>query len=140
MALKTKDFVVGPDGGRDAGKVFVIRETPARILEKMAARAILALAENGAPIPDLAGGGMAALVGYSFQALMSGIPWHQAEPLMDEIMTYVAVRPDPANPSVVRALIDRGADGDDIEEVSTRIDIRAEWFTLNTGFSLADVK
>lgn len=137
MPLRTKDFVCPPTAGRDAGKVFVIRETPARLLEKMAAKAALALAENGTQIPDLAGGGMAALVGFSFQALMGGVPYHVAESLMDEMMSYIAIRPDPQHPEVVRALIDRGADGDDIEEVRTRLDLRVEWFVFNTGFSLA---
>jgi hypothetical protein len=38
---------------------------------------------------------------------------------------------------VRRALNDTGGDGDDIEEVYTRVQLREAWITLHTGFSIA---
>lgn len=123
-------------GNRDSGKVFVITEMFARPLEKWAYRALQAVAAGGAQIPE-GRGGMAELAQLGFQALANA-PFEMVEPLMDEMMGHVVIQPDPNNPEVTRPLIDKGGASDDIEEVTTRFKLRAEWFTLHTGFSLAD--
>lgn len=138
MALKTKVVTVVEEG-RDKGKVFLLTEMAARPAEKWAARAFLALAHSGLEVPGyVAGSGMAGLAILGFRAL-GGVAWAEAEPLLDEMMLCVKAMPDPGNPMVVRALVDRGMDGDDIEEVRTRLFLRSEVFALHTGFSLADV-
>lgn len=120
--------------GRDLGKVFVLTEMPATVAEKWAVRAFLAMARSGVEIPDeLAGSGIAGLMSLGLQAL-SGITWSDAEPLLDEMLRCVRIRPDPRNDDVIRALVDRGTDGDDIEEISTRLFLRKEVWALHTGF------
>jgi len=55
-----------------------------------------------------------------------------AKPLLDELMKCVKIIPDPSNRNIVRSLVDS-----DIEEVSTRLKLRAEVFKLHVGFSQA---
>ena len=61
-----------------------------------------------------------------------------AEPLMDEMFRCIQIQPDPRKPEVVRPLIDNGTEGDDIEEVATRLRLRSEVINLHTGFSMSD--
>ena len=132
MARKTLRYTVG-DAGRDQGKVFVITEMPASQAEKWAIRAFMAAAGAGAQIPDdLHAQGMAGLFRIGSEALAK-IPFELAEPLLDEMMDCVQIAPSPANPSVVRSLIE-----DDIEEVATRVRLRTQILQLHVGFSAAD--
>lgn len=126
MARKTLAVTITEEG-RDKGKVFVLTELPASQAEKWAARAVLALMKAGVDIPE--GGGMAEIAVAGLKAL-GQISWELAEPLMDEMFACVKVMPDPGNASIVRSLIE-----DDIEEVTTRVRLRSEVFTLHTGFS-----
>ena len=118
------------DAGRDLGKVFILTEMPASKVEKWAARAILALCKSGFDVPDGAGMEFIAVAGLK---ALGGLNFFDAEPLLDEMMECVQIRPDPSKPNVVRALIE-----DDIEEVKTRLQLRAEVFTLHTNFSIGD--
>ncbi|MGO4560975.1 hypothetical protein [Mesorhizobium sp. 2RAF21] len=115
---------------RDAGKVFVIREMPASQAEKWAMRALLSVARSGIDIGQAAGQGMQGIAVMGVSALLSS-NWDDAEPLLDEMMSCIQIRPDPANVNVVRNLIE-----DDIEEVMTRINLRREVLELHVGFSL----
>jgi len=121
----------GEPENRDAGKVFRIREMPAMQAEKWAMRALMAIARSGADIGAAVGGGMQELAGAGLQALMS-LRFEDAEPLLDEMMECVSIRPDPRNPQ-----IDRPLTPDDIEEVSTMLALRSEVLHLHTGFSVA---
>ncbi len=128
MARKTTNYTVSADG-RDKGKVFVITEMPASRGESWAMRAILALIENGANLPEgFERMGMAGLAEIGIKAL-SGLRWEQAEPLLSEMLSCVQIMPDPARPHVVRNLIE-----EDIEEIGTRITLRAEIFKLHADF------
>lgn len=135
MARKTRTVTI-TDPGRDHGKVFLLTEMPARRAEKWAARALLALAKSGVDMPDdIRAGGMAGIAILGLRALGS-MDFADAEPLLDEMMKCVQIMPDPARPDIIRELVDHGTDGDDIEEVATRLHLRAEVYTLHVGFSM----
>lgn len=128
MARSTVNYTV-TDDGRDFGKVFVLTEMPASKAESWAMRALLALMASGVEVPEgFDRMGMAAMAEVGIRAL-SGLKWEVAEPLLAEMMECVQVMPDPGKPHVVRRLIE-----EDIEEVATRVKIRAEVWKLHTGF------
>ena len=123
--------------GRDQSKVFLIKELSAQKAEDWAARLLLALTRNGVQVPEnVLDMGMAGIAAVGIRSI-GGIPWDQAKPLLDEMMACVRIQPSPSRPNIIRALIDRGDDGDDIEEITTRITLREAWITLHTGFSIA---
>lgn len=128
MARATTNYTVSDDG-RDRGKTFVLTEMPASKAESWAMRALLALMSGDVELPDgFERMGMAGMAEVGIRAL-SGLTWEVAEPLLDEMMACVQFMPDPSKPHVVRALFE-----EDIEEVSTRIKLRAEVWKLHTGF------
>nr|DAH84769.1 MAG TPA: Sperm-activating peptide [Caudoviricetes sp.] len=129
MARKTKALTIA-DEGRDQGKVFILREMPASQAEKWAMRALLSVARSGIDIGQAASQGMQGIALMGVSALLSA-NWDDAEPLLDEMMSCIEIRPDPAKVNIVRALIE-----DDIEEVMTRIKLRQEVLELHVGFSL----
>jgi hypothetical protein len=125
---KTVTVTIGPEGGRDSGKVYVLTEMPASRAERWATRAILALTRAGIDFPENAG--MAELASIGVKAL-GKVDFHDAEVLMDEMMECVKIQRDKKNPMLVHPLLE-----DDIEEVATRFRLKMEVFTLHTGFSL----
>jgi hypothetical protein len=70
---------------------------------------------------------------------LSQLHYEDIAPLMEEMFQCVTVQPDARHPNVIRPLIDFGTDGDDIEEIATRLRLRAEVFNLHAGFSNAGV-
>ena len=127
---KTKDVTIEAEG-RDKGKTFRLTEMSAAQAEKWAVRAFQGLAKSGVALPDdFESAGLAGIAVLGFQAL-GGMDYSLVEPLMDEMMGCVQIK----EPALVRALI-----GDDIEEIRTRLLLRAEVFELITGFSLAAVR
>lgn len=129
---KTKLVTITAEN-RDKGKTYLLTEMSAAKAEKWAARAFLALASSGVELPDGAAEAGLAGVAASGLAALAGLPWAQAEPLLDEMMQCVTIQPDPLkNPAFFRALVE-----DDIEEVSTRLLLRKELLELHLGFSLA---
>lgn len=137
MARKEITVTIDADG-RDQGKVFFIKELSAQKAEDWAARLLLALTRNGVQVPEnVLDMGMAGIAAVGIRSI-GGIPWDQAKPLLDEMMRCVRIQPSPSTrPNIVRALNDNGDDGDDIEEITTRITLREAWITLHTGFSIA---
>lgn len=136
---KTKIVTITAEG-RDKGKSFLIKEMPARRGEDWAARALLAVADAGINIGDIdPASGLAGLAVAGLRALKS-VSFDTLEPLMNEMMLCVRIMPDPAHPELIRDLIDRGQDDDDIEEVATRVELRREVFEIHTGFSLPGVR
>jgi len=123
---------------RDKGKVFRLREMSSQQAENWATRLLLTLANHGADVPqnffDTSMAGLAVLGVYG----LTHVPWAEAKPLLDEMMTCVRIQPNPGDPRVVRDLINLGGDGDDIEEVSTRLHLKDEVLKLHLGFSVAD--
>lgn len=125
---KTQTVTIDREG-RDQGKTFLITEMPAVQAERWAMRAFFAMANAGVDLPDdVADAGMAALASFGLRAL-GAIRWEDAEPLLDEMMGCVAFVPDRAKPEQTRKLMD-----EDIEEVSTRLELRRAVWELHTGF------
>ena len=122
MARKVATIVIDSEG-RDCGKVFQLREMPAMQAERWA--------KSGVEIPEnIANAGLAGVAALGLKAF-GGLDFADAEPLLIEMMSCVQIIPDPAKPQVVRFLVD-----DDIEEVATLLKLRAEVFSLHTGFSI----
>jgi hypothetical protein len=133
MARKTAIVVVDQDG-RDKGKRYLLTEMPASRAEKWAARAFLALAHSGVEVPqNLVDAGFAGIAILGLRSLM-GLQYDEAEPLLDEMMTCVEFLPDPTSDAVKRPI---NESAEDIEEVTTRVQLRTEVFQLHVGFSLA---
>jgi hypothetical protein len=127
---KTKEVTIGPDGGRDAGKRFLITEMSAAKAEKWAHRALAAMARSGLEIPEhITRMGMAGVIAMGMKALL-GADFRDAEPLMDEMFECIK-SVQPAMPQG-RALVE-----DDTEEVATRLLLRSEVLELHAGFSVA---
>lgn len=128
MARKTQTVKIDA-AGRDQGKIFLITEMSATRAEKWAIRALLAMGRNGIQLPaGIEKMGFSALVSFGIN-LITQLPFDEAEYLLDEMFTCVQIVPDPAKPQIVRGLID-----DDIEEISTRIQLRKEVFGLHSDF------
>jgi hypothetical protein len=128
MARKIATYTVS-DEGRDKGKVFILTEMPASQAESWAMRALLALMNGNVELPPgFESMGMAGMAEMGIRAL-AGLSWHVAGPLLDEMWQCVQIQPDPANAKIIRALIE-----EDIEEIKTRVMIRAEIWKLHTDF------
>ena len=131
MARKTLTVTIDAEG-RDQGKAFFIREMSASQAELWAAKAFLALARSGVEVPEgVTESGLAGIATFGFRAL-AGMTFGDARVLMDEMFACVQIIPNPAQPKVIRDLIE-----DDIEEVATRLRLRKEVFGLHVDFSLA---
>lgn len=128
MARKTINYTVA-DEGRDFGKLFVLREMAASQAERWAVRAFLAMARNGIEVPDgLMEAGMAGMASAGL-GMLTKIPYDEASVLMDEMFQCVTIQP---STNITRALVE-----DDIEEIATRIKLRAAVFKLHVDFSKA---
>ena len=128
MARKELSITITAEG-RDKGKAFFIREMPASQSEKWAIRALLAMGKGGIEVPEGAERAGFAGIARMLMTLIVKLPYDDAEVLLDEMFRCIQIQPDPQRPNVVRALVE-----DDIEEVSTRITLRAEVFKLHAGF------
>lgn len=131
---KTETVTLGSDAGRDSGKVFVITEMSASRAEKWATRALLAVGHAGFQIPpdvleELSGGGMAAMALIGINSLMQ-VSWVEAEPLLDEMMACVQIKP--SENAAPRPLIE-----DDIMEASSRVRLKKAVWDLHVDFSSA---
>jgi hypothetical protein len=125
---KTLTYTV-TDEGRDQGKAYLLTEMPADAAEKWAIRALLAVGRAGIDLPPgIEHEGLATIARLGLEALMR-IDFHDAEPLLDEMMACVQIQPNPADARVVRALVIG-----DIEEIGTIIALRRAVFRLHTGF------
>lgn len=140
MARKTRVVVIPEDGGRDAGKTFVLTELPASQAEKWAAKVWLGMARSGSSLrpteDDMAAGlaGVAAALVRQGVSLFANMQWHDFEPLMDEMWQCVRIRDMlPGNKPNVRQLFE----DQDIEELSTRLLLRMEVLKLHMDFSQA---
>jgi len=102
--------------------------------ERWALRALLALTNTGAAIPEEAlGAGMAGLAAVGVQAL-GMLDAVQVQPLLDELWP-ACVRIVPPNVKLMPQEILPGVNSQ-IEEVKTRLEIYRALFILHTGFSM----
>jgi hypothetical protein len=118
------------DEGRDKGKTFLITEMPAEQGEAWAGRVLLGVISSGTQLPEGRERlGMAALAEMGLRGLM-GIRWEALQPLLVEMFSTIQFVADPKLPSAsTRELIDG-----DIEEITTRVKLRVEWWKLHMGF------
>lgn len=129
--MPRKELTVVTKYGRDKDKVFHIQEMSAAQAEDWAVRLFLALARSGVEIPEnIAGAGLAGVAFLSL-SMLGGVRYEDAAPLLSEMFGCIQVIPDPNRVEVRRRLID-----DDIEEVKTRLELRAHVIELHTGFSV----
>lgn len=128
---RTKEVTITEDN-RDNGKRFLITEMSAVATEDWAARLLLALTSNGFEIPQaIANAGIAGVASLGIPTILKGLKYEDAKPLLKEMLDCVQFKPDPNRPDYVRKLIN-----EDVEEVGTLLKLRAEVFTLHTGFSI----
>lgn len=132
MARKIETITIEAPG-RDKGKKFILTEMPADQGERWALRALLALTNTGAAVPEEAlGAGMAGLAAVGIQAL-GMLSAEKVQPLLDELWpTCVAYEHSTKFPPRTPL----GGAGGDIEEVGTRITIYKALLKLHTDFSL----
>lgn len=133
-----KEKTVVIESGRDKGKMFLIKELPASQVERWATRALFVMMNCGVEVPDnLLSAGLAGIAAVGIKSLTK-VPYEQAEPLFDEMMTCIAIVPDPRQP-----LVKRGYEGvgamieDDIEDVTTRLILRKAVFELHMDFFIS---
>lgn len=118
--------------GRDKGKTFILTEMPADQGERWALRALLALTNTGAAVPEEAlSAGMAGLAAVGVQAL-GMLNSTQVQPLLDELWP-TCVRIVPPNEKLMPQEIIPGMNSQ-IEEVKTRLEIYRALLKLHTGF------
>lgn len=131
---KIEEFTV-TDEGRDKGKTFVLTEMDAMRAEKWAMRVLLLAVQSGVDIPAVSGMAGVAIAGIQ---TLTRLRFEDAEPLLDEMMTCVTIRPAPTDRDPAKAMITRPLFPGDIEEVGTIIRLREKIVDLHLGFSIAD--
>lgn len=123
MSRHTNTVTITAEKSRDKGKTYVITEMDAEAAEWWAFRVLQALlgkdadVDMTAPLAQMARQGLKAL---------ATVPSDQAKPLLDEMMGCVSMQIPGGQP---RAMLPG-----DIEEVSTRVKLRAAVLELHVGF------
>lgn len=135
---KIVDYIVSDSESRDFNKHYVITEMPAYQAEKWCYKAINGMIKSGIYVPEeinvlelpaqvLAFFGVTHFLKIDFEHL---------NPLLDEMMACVKIRANKDNPLLDRAI---NNEMNDVEEVSTLINLRLEVFKLHMGFLKAVV-
>lgn len=138
MARKTKTLVIPgvrteAVGERDNGKTFLLTEMDADAADDWATRALFALMNAGAELPDgVTSAGMAGIAVAGLQAIQK-LPHAAAKPLLAELLTCVKYQHSPSVP--LQPIFER--DMCQIEEMKTFWTLRMSVLELHTGFSLA---
>lgn len=105
--------------GRDKGKIFICTEMSAVAAHDWATRALFALMNTGAELPDEIGDlGMAGIAAAGFKAL-SKIPHAVGGPLLKELLTCAKIQPSESRPDLVREIFET-----DFEEFVTIFDLQ----------------
>lgn len=147
MARHTRKVPITEEN-RDKGKVFVLREMSADAGEWWAVRALIVMGNAGVSLPNgvlesgMSGlahmenikGAASALLAIGLR-MMPGVDAHALKPLLDEMMACVQYQP----PGGHAAQELHEGEMSQIEEISTRLKLRAELLELHLGFSLAAV-
>lgn len=145
MARNTR-LVTITDEGRDKGKSFLLREMSADAAEWWAVRALIVMGNAGVSMPagvlesGLSGmawlerskGTASALFAIGLR-MLPGVDMRALQPLMEEMMGCVQYQPPGNYPA--QALM--SGEMSQIEEIATRLKLRAEVLELHLGFSLA---
>jgi len=118
---------------RDQGKTFIVTEMSAFNGYDWASRVFFALLNAGVDVPDdmMQSGvaGIAALSGTDFARfvfrMLAKVPHYTAKPILDDLLKCAQIQ----MPAITRDLMD-----DDIEEISTILDIQKTAFNLHFDF------
>jgi hypothetical protein len=122
MGRPTRLVTIGPEGRRDAGKVFRLTLQPRPQLKRFMERLTVALQRDGIHL-----GQEVAEAAHRVVAAQGAVSasFADMQGLLDEMMACVRIVPDPRHPVVSRKLAD-----DDIQELRTRLHLRMEWMRL----------
>lgn len=140
--LRVQEITIPPDGGRDAGKTYILTELPAEQAEKWAVKVWLALARSGSTFKVSEDEIQSGLAGVASALLRQGINlfahmrFEDAEPLMDEMFSCIQVR-DKTDKGKVNP---RRLYPVDIQEWQTRLLLRKEVLALHVDFSATAAK
>lgn len=134
MARRSSFYTVSDEKSRDYNKTFKIVEMLSWDAEDWAFRVLLALVKAGAELPD----GITekvnnnevsmadvALLGLS---ALKGLQYHDAKPLLDDMMKCIKV-------CIPNVPIPRDLEQEDVEEVSTLVELRKRVMSLHLNFS-----
>lgn len=145
MARREKLVTITEDN-RDRGKRFIVREMPADAAEWWAIRALIVMGNAGVSLPaGVLEGGMAGLAGMEAAKgvasalfaiglrMMPGVDANALKPLLDEMTGCLNYQP----PGGHKPQVLEEGELSQIEEISTRLKLRAEVLELHLGFSLA---
>lgn len=119
------DIVTITDTNRDQGRTYIVTEMDAFQAEDLAMRVLLALAGAGIDVPDAATG-MAGLAVAGMAAIQK-LPYAQAKEIMNEIRPFMQYQHKPNHPPMPLT-------ADNVEEVSTLIQLRKSFVLLHLGF------
>lgn len=119
------DIVTITDTNRDQGRTYIVTEMDAFQAEDLAMRVLLALAGAGIKVPDAATG-MAGLAVAGMDAIQK-LPYAQAKEIMNEIRPFMQYQHKPNHPPMPLT-------ADNVEEVSTLIQLRKSFVLLHLGF------
>lgn len=124
------------DKGRDKGKAFKLTEKPAYQSTMWGIRAVLLLSKSGAELPDyLSGQGLAGIGlmlgtdAKAFMALIGGIDFKEAKPLLDELLECVQFQSENG------MLVDLFDIDSQIEDPTTLITLYMEVLKLHANFT-----
>jgi hypothetical protein len=120
-----KTLTVTIKEGRDAGKKFLITERPCIQTEHWIMRAIFGLGKAGVELPPELLQLGAAPIAYAIATQAIKLPSRLGIRLADELMQGV----ERVEEKLTRSLVDN-----DIEDVSTRLQLKAEVMKLTFGF------
>jgi hypothetical protein len=136
--MRRSTFYIVPTPGpgtpenRDAGKKYLITEVSASQAEEWGLRALMALGTSGIVVPqEISDAGLVGAVLVGFQAFM-GAREDAVLPLWREMLP-ACVQYQPSE-GVVHPYREA-----DIEEVSTRLELRKQVLELHTGFTVAEL-
>lgn len=137
--MRNKKIVKITAEGRDKGKAYLLTEMSAFKAESWGMRALLALDNSGFQVPEeMKGTGMAGIAALGAERIIAPrLNFADFEPLLNEMMECVQFVPNADNPDIVRPIREMA---DDIEEVSTILQLRKEVLLLHLGFLPAELQ
>jgi hypothetical protein len=128
---RENEVIIGTDGGRDAGKRFKVTEATAMEAEDFIADLLGAMFRGETNVEGIFSGGWEVVAKVGIKALL-GLQKSERKPLLDRMMKCVTIMPNPNN-AFARDLTEN-----DIEEMSTLLQLQDEVIRMHTGFSIRD--
>ena len=127
------DHVISHVENRDEGKLYLIREMPARAGVRWAVKLFAALINAGVKVPDeMVRSGMAGVAAMGFDSI-SNLRATDAQVLLDELIGCVQIVRDKRHPEKSFDMVS----DEDVEEITTYFQLAREVFKLHINFSQA---